>query len=488
MSRKSVTGTVTGFNEDKTECYFSLQEQGNDLGEGVYDTTKLKTILVGITDIESFLGVGTNLSTIVQSKEEGGGDEASSNSGKFEVVRVRPILGGMKTNRFPRTFARGISYDRRRYTIPGFGFSKQAIPTDEEKKDKVPGEMIAEIICELRKQISKWNGFPVHELLNVLCNREEFSHIQKNFSSQDELAEFLKSYPQYFVVGDDDYAVFTMRGFKTEDLHDYLATQKLRRKPKRREEAYELIETIDDCKAVVAELKEQVGKETPLVLSLGCKGVRLRNGGPMTLLKMSTMDGVAYIFDLLASDDKKEMFESGGLKEILEDEEIIKVTYDCRTEQKALYSQFDVVLRNVFDVSIAYTVISEQCHVTSRSAPKFRPARPKFSELCSIFGVRKPRNQRAFMEQMNSTKDFWATRPLTDEMLDFAIDDVLCLVPVIYRDLDRFISPLWWPLYETRVEETLQRSKKLEEDMGEDDEEGERDEEEEEEEVAQASA
>lgn len=45
----------------------------------------------------------------------------------------------------------------------------------------------------------------------------------------------------------------------------------------------------------------------------------------MTLLKMSTMDGVAYIFDLLASDDKKEMFESGGLKEILEDEEIIKV-------------------------------------------------------------------------------------------------------------------------------------------------------------------
>lgn len=52
----------------------------------------------------------------------------------------------------------------------------------------------------------------------------------------------------------------------------------------------------------------------------------------------------------------------------------------------------------------------------------------------------------------------------------------------------RFISPLWWPLYETRVEETLQRSKKLEEDMGEDDEEGERDEEEEEEEVAQASA
>lgn len=41
------------------------------------------------------------------------------------------------------------------------------------------------------------------------------------------------------------------------------------------------------------------------------------------------------------------------------------------------------------------------------------------------------------MEQMNSTKDFWAVRPLTDEMLDFAIDDVLCLVPVIYRDLDR---------------------------------------------------
>lgn len=275
MSRRSVTGTVKGFNEDKTECIFSLHEQENDIGEGLYDTTKLKNILVGITDIESFLGIGTRLSTLVQFKEDGDGNEEDSNSKRYEVIRVRPMLSGMKTNRFPRTFARGISYDRRRYTIPGFGFSKQALPTDEDKKDNVPGEMIAEIICELRKQISKWNGFPIHELLNVLCNRDEFSHIQKHFSSQDELVNFLKSYPQYFVVGDDDYAVYTMRGFKTEDLHDYLATQKLRRKPRRRDEAYELVESLDDCKEVVAELKEKAERQTPLVLSLGCKGVRL---------------------------------------------------------------------------------------------------------------------------------------------------------------------------------------------------------------------
>lgn len=460
---------MTGFNGDKTECYLTLKEHGNEIGEGVYDTTKLINILVGITDIESFLGVGTTLSTIVQPKEEGGGGD-SSQSSKLNVVRVRPMLGNTRINRFPRTFTRSLNYDRRRYTIPGLGFSRQAAPSEEEGEGKVPSEMIAEVICELRKQISKWNGFPVHELLNVLCNRDEFSHIQKHFSSQEDLSEFLKTYPQYFVVSDDGYAVYTMRGFKTEDLHDFLATQKLRRKPKRQAEAYELIESVDDCKDVIRELREKAERQKPLVLSLGCKGVRLRNGGPMTLLKMSTMQGVAYIFDLLATPDKKDMFNEGGLKEILEDEEIVKVTYDCRTEQKALYSQFDVVLRNVFDVSIAYTIISEQCHVTSRSAPKFRPARPKFSELCSIFGVKKPRNQRAFMEQMNSTKDFWAVRPLTDEMLDFAIDDVLCLVPVIYRDLDRFISPLWWPLYETRVEDTLQRSKKLEENGGEEEE------------------
>lgn len=45
----------------------------------------------------------------------------------------------------------------------------------------------------------------------------------------------------------------------------------------------------------------------------------------MTLLQLGTMEGEVFIFDVLATPNREDMFQSGGLKELLEDKNILKV-------------------------------------------------------------------------------------------------------------------------------------------------------------------
>ena len=48
----------------------------------------------------------------------------------------------------------------------------------------------------------------------------------------------------------------------------------------------------------------------------------------------------------------KEVFTDGGLKDIIESEEILKLAYDVRMDSDALFHQHDVVLKNVLDLQL----------------------------------------------------------------------------------------------------------------------------------------
>lgn len=45
----------------------------------------------------------------------------------------------------------------------------------------------------------------------------------------------------------------------------------------------------------------------------------------MTLVQLGTVEGEVFIFDVLATPNKEDMFQSGGLKGLLEDKNILKV-------------------------------------------------------------------------------------------------------------------------------------------------------------------
>lgn len=64
-----------------------------------------------------------------------------------------------------------------------------------------------------------------------------------------------------------------------------------------------------------------------------------------------------YLFDVLKGGDR--LFFDRGLRYLLESTKIMKVMHDCRKDSEALFFQYGVTLRGVWDSQIAYTVLSQ---------------------------------------------------------------------------------------------------------------------------------
>lgn len=221
-------------------------------------------------------------------------------------------------------------------------------------------------------------------------------------------------------------------------------------------EVHKLVESVEACAQHVTNMRDYVGQDTPLVLTFGCEAAEPGKEGSLTLLQIGTMNGEVFIFDLLATPKREDMFIAGRLKEILEDKDIIKVMFDCREPQAALFFQFGIVLRNVFDISGAYATIWDQCNVMAG------PYRPISFELLETFGLEahhKTEEQReVFRKEMNENRLF-EKRPLTEEITEYIVHDANCWVPKVYESLNRLISPLWRPEFQQKVEMWLEESR-----------------------------
>lgn len=96
-------------------------------------------------------------------------------------------------------------------------------------------------------------------------------------------------------------------------------------------------------------LKSAVNNQ--VVLSFDCEGVNLGAKGQLTLLEIGTTKGEAFIFDVLSC---PEMITEGGLKTLLESENVIKVIHDCRNDSGNLFNQFNILMKNVFDTQVSF--------------------------------------------------------------------------------------------------------------------------------------
>lgn len=113
----------------------------------------------------------------------------------------------------------------------------------------------------------------------------------------------------------------------------------------------QVISTIKDalfvCDAII---KSAPSSDERVVISFDSKGVNLGVKGQLTLIEIGTLRGEAFIFDVQQCPD---MLVDGGLKTLLEDDNIIKIIHDCRNDSFNLYSQYNILLRNVFDTQVS---------------------------------------------------------------------------------------------------------------------------------------
>lgn len=86
------------------------------------------------------------------------------------------------------------------------------------------------------------------------------------------------------------------------------------------------------------------------VISFDCEVVNAGTKSVLTLMQIGTTRGEVFIFDLKMC---PQMATDGGLKTLLEDENVIKIIHDCRNDSFNLHSQYNILLRNVFDTQVS---------------------------------------------------------------------------------------------------------------------------------------
>ncbi|XP_072181204.1 uncharacterized protein [Diadema setosum] len=198
--------------------------------------------------------------------------------------------------------------------------------------------------------------------------------------------------------------------------------------------------------AILDSLLKKAASNQKVVVGVDCEGVHLGRYGSLTLLQLATMDGHVYIFDIQKNPD---LLRSGQLRQLLEDPKIIKVIHDCRNDTAALKAKFNIQLAGVFDTSVAYSTIMEQCNKIGK------PYRIGQKALCSALGEDTTFKDDAIFERMTSDKQLWARRPLTVDMKNYAAADPVSLVPHVYQALDGMISPFWRDYFDAKCKDAL---------------------------------
>ncbi|CAK1554575.1 unnamed protein product [Leptosia nina] len=194
-----------------------------------------------------------------------------------------------------------------------------------------------------------------------------------------------------------------------------------------------LISSVPECATLIDSI---MNSDNP-VISFRCQGLHLGVAGTVTLLQIATMDSRAYIFDVQTC---REMIEDDGgkIRLLLESPNVTKIVHNCSVASVNLYHQFNIILRNVFDVQIAHALLKAQ----EKNVPVEQVPLESLFDISLKYHFSRPR--RLDQDRLLYRRDrmFWAKRPLTREMIVLAASDPLQLAnPKFYNYISNKIRP-----------------------------------------------
>jgi Ribonuclease D len=110
-----------------------------------------------------------------------------------------------------------------------------------------------------------------------------------------------------------------------------------------------------------------------------------------------------------------------ALKDLLEDEKVIKVIHDCRLDSDALFHHYGIHLNNVYDTACFHAELVGDGASLNEVL------------MYNGFPINRSRDKSIYKRDPN----FWANRPLTQMMIDWASSDVDRLVDIVQKQLEK---------------------------------------------------
>lgn len=170
----------------------------------------------------------------------------------------------------------------------------------------------------------------------------------------------------------------------------------------------------DECQALVQHIIDTGHKN----VGVDCEGVRIGRFGHLSLLQMSTKEGI-FLIDAL----------SGGqdvirpLQPLFAHKDIVKVFHDCREDASLLFHQYGINMVSVYDTQVGHCVWLERQNLEAYQA--------NAAEVLRTFRLNAYKKHRwDLLESRQVLPQRWGHRPLDIEALRYAIEGVLHLLPL----------------------------------------------------------
>jgi hypothetical protein len=143
------------------------------------------------------------------------------------------------------------------------------------------------------------------------------------------------------------------------------------------------------------------------VVALDVEGVDHGRNGNISLVQLAVSPNKCFLLDLLNKTKDDPLVN--WLRVILDSKDIVKIVHDCRMDADAFRYQLEIELSNVHDTSCwHYTITGSEWDGLNR--------------VLSVNGIKENANHDNSVYKKDHT--FWATRPLTAQMIERAVGDV----------------------------------------------------------------
>lgn len=155
-------------------------------------------------------------------------------------------------------------------------------------------------------------------------------------------------------------------------------------------------------------------------VAFDCEGVNLSRIGSVEVVSICFSPTDVFLVDLGGAEPCPEIVKA--VKDLFESDKVTKIIHDCRMDCDALFHLHGIKVNNIHDTSCFHYVITSMEDKNLNDVLRFNGISTNAARDNSVYRVNPA---------------FWATRPLTPQMVDWASADVDKLFDLASKQLDR---------------------------------------------------